>query len=167
MQKWLLWHAPNQLWFSLCKFYMWGAFGADRWNFIVILFNYSTTEKAFGIYLTELLCVAKQKHELFTLLLFFWWAHLLKALAQGRISPVFSCAPQLGTLRLVCGHKPSRQGLFCLLEISSITGCIHHVHQHFRMNLGTSFPPQISPRPVTMIMEIPCWWKGDWNEIDL
>ena len=91
---------------------MWGAFGADRWNFIVIVFNYSATVKAFVIYLTELLRVAKQRHEFFTFFVFFQSAHLVKTVAQGRIFPMFSYTFQMGTYQLVCERRASSQGLF-------------------------------------------------------
>jgi len=77
----------------------------------VIVFNHSATVKAFVIYLTELLRVAKQRHEFFTFFAFFQSAHPVKTVAQGRILPVFSCAFQMGTYQRVCGLRASCQGL--------------------------------------------------------
>lgn len=38
--------------------------------------------------------------------------------------------------------------------LSSVTGWFHHAYQHFTMNLGTSFSPQISARPKPLIIFI-------------
>lgn len=59
---------------------MWGAFGADRWNFIVIVFNYSATVKAFVIYLTELLCVACEGTSSLLFTYFFFNQRVIKCL---------------------------------------------------------------------------------------
>jgi len=47
----------------------------------------------------------------------------------------------LSQILLVCSKFPS-----------SVADCFHQICQHFSTDLGTSFPPRISPRPKPLII---------------